>query len=194
MRTHPAFLCHPGFMFDPNAYGEEVARILALDGSGQRLMPLDGRRCSSGTTVELLGQVEALRLFPASRAPEAAVAGLYLYFSCWDQAHTAAQGIHTIEGSYWHALVHRQEPDAANSAYWFRKVGAHPVFPELRERAAALRLEVRDRWDPFAFLEFCEQARNQPGSELERQAREVQLAEWQLLFDYCAGAGSQSTY
>jgi hypothetical protein len=173
-------------MFDPNAYGEEVARILALDGSGQRLMPLARSQCSSKTALELLRQTTAQNLFPGSRAPKAAMAGLYLYFSCWDEAHTAAQGVGTTEGSYWHAIVHRQEPDASNSAYWFRRVGAHPIFPVLRERAASLRMEVGTQWDPFAFIKFCEQARSQPGSELEAQARDVQLVEWQLLFDYCA--------
>jgi hypothetical protein len=33
---------------------------------------------------------------------------------------------------------------------------------------------------------FRKNARQNPGSQLERQAREVQRAEWQLLFDYCA--------
>jgi hypothetical protein len=175
-------------MFDPNAYGEEVARILALDGSGQRLMPLARSQCPSQPALEFLRQTTALNLFPGSRAPQAAMAGLYFYFSFWDEAHTVAQGVDTTEGSYWHAIVHRQEPDAANSAYWFRRVGAHPIFPVLRERAAARGIGVGTQWDPFAFIVFCEQARSQPGTELERQAREVQLAEWQLLFDYCASA------
>jgi hypothetical protein len=173
-------------MFNPNAYGEEVARILALDGNGDRSMPLAGGRCSSARVLELLRQTTASKLFSNSRAPEAAMAGLYLYFSCWDEAHTIAQGIETAEGSYWHAVVHRQEPDADNSAYWFRKVGAHPIFPALRERAAAAGMDVGAGWDPLAFIEFCERARRQPGSDLERQAVEVQLAEWQLLFNYCA--------
>lgn len=177
-------------MFNPNAYGEEVAHILAFDGRGQRLMPLAGSRSSSRRALELLRQTTASRLFAGSRAPDAAMAGLYLYFSCWDEAHTVAQSIQTAEGSYWHAIVHRQEPDAGNSAYWFRTVGAHPIFPALRERAAALGIDVGPRWDPFAFIEFCEQARQQPGSELERKALEVQLAEWQLLFDFCAGRTS----
>ena len=76
------------------------------------------------------------------------MAGLYLYLSCWDEAHTVAQAIETAEGSYWHAIVHRQEPDVSNSAYWFRRVGEHPIFPGLRERAAAAGMDVGARWDP----------------------------------------------
>ena len=170
--------------FDPDAYGAEVAAILALDGSGERLMPLAGGRCSSERARQLLKAAGARKLFASARAPEAALAGLYLYFSCWEDAHEIAQAVDTREGSYWHAIVHRQEPDAGNSGYWFRRVGSHAIFPALRERAAALGVDLGPRWDPIAFIEFCEKARG--GSDAERRAQEVQRAEWQLLFDYCA--------
>jgi hypothetical protein len=172
--------------FDPAAYGEEVAAILALDGLGERVMPLAEGRCSSDPAREILRAVDAVRLFPGARSPHAAIAGLYLYFSCWDEAHQTAQDIPTAEGSYWHAIVHRQEPDEGNSGYWFRRVGAHAVFPDLRKEAAALGVDFGVQWDPLAFVEFCERARREPGSEREQQALEVQRAEWQLLFDYCA--------
>jgi len=42
------------------------------------------------------------------------------------------------------------------------------------------------RWDPFAFVHFCERARLQPGTTQEKAAVEIQRAEWQLLFDYSA--------
>ena len=42
------------------------------------------------------------------------------------------------------------------------------------------------RWDPFAFVQFCERARLQPGTTQETAAMQIQRAEWQLLFDYCA--------
>jgi hypothetical protein len=173
-------------MFDPNAYGEEVAHILALGGNGERPMPLAGGPCSSARALELLATDDCSELFGQSRAPAAALAGLYVYFSCRDEAHTIAQATETAEGSYWHAIVHRQEPDPGNSAYWFRRVGSHPVFPELRNRAAAAGVDVGPRWDPLAFIELCERARRDPGSELEGKALQVQLAEWRVLFDFCA--------
>jgi hypothetical protein len=47
-------------------------------------------------------------------------------------------------------------------------------------------LKYSEAWDPLRFIEICEQARRRPGSALERAALEIQRAEWQLLFDYCA--------
>jgi hypothetical protein len=172
--------------FSPDAYGPEVSGILALDGGDLRLMPLAGGACSAPEALRRLRGASASRMFPGARAPEAALAGLYLYFSCLDECHEIAQGIHTAEGSFWHAVVHRQEPDPGNSGYWFRRVGAHPVFPALRDAAAACAYPAGPKWDPFAFIDYCESARRRPGSVEERIAREVQRAEWQLLFDWCA--------
>ena len=162
-------------MFDPHAYGDEVANILALDGDGERLMPLVRADC---------GENRARDLVKAANIPPLLRAGLYLYFDCWADAHTVAQDINTAEGSYWHAIVHRQEPDAANAGYWFRQVGAHAIFPDLQARAAEIGVGNGTRWDPIAFIDYCGRAK--PVSPEERKAREVQRAEWQLLFDWCA--------
>jgi hypothetical protein len=178
--------------FDAKAYGAAVAAILAMEENGQRLMPLAGGRCTSPEALAALQSASARQLFPESRAPEAALAGLYLYFSCWNEAHEVAQGISSPEGSYWHAIIHRQEPDAGNSSYWFRRVGAHPIFPALRERAAQIGVSVGAKWDPFAFIDMCERARQSPGSEEERKCLEVQRAEWQLLFGYCAAKAARA--
>lgn len=177
-----------GMPFNPAAYGPVIASILALDGSGERLIPLDARACSSDEARRRLQAASAKQLFPRAAAPDAAMAGLWLYFSCWEEAHAVAQDIATREGSYWHAIVHRQEPDAWNAGYWFQRVGVHPIYAGLRARAAAAGLACGARWDPIAFVELCEQARRRPGSELETMVRLVQKIEWQLLFDSCASA------
>lgn len=172
--------------FDSSAYGSEVAAILALSGSGARLMALAEPVCCSSAARDLLKSADAGRLFPNGRAPEAALSGLYLYFGCWKEAHQIAQDIATAEGSYWHGIVHRQEPDAGNAGYWFRQVGRHAIYPELREKAANLGVDFGSAWNPIMFIDFCEQARRAAGSKLEQQALAVQRLEWQLLFDYCA--------
>ncbi|MDQ6663293.1 MAG: hypothetical protein M3Z23_02745 [Acidobacteriota bacterium] len=165
--------------FDLNAYGPEIGAILALDGAGGRLMPLAPQACSSDEARRILKGSHARDLFAHSRSPEAALSGLFLYFSCLDEAHAIAQGVSTPEGSWWHGIMHRQEPDPGNAAYWFQKVGNHPVMETLRQADARYP-------GPVKFIDMCEHARRNPGSPEEKAAREVQRAEWQLLFDWCA--------
>jgi hypothetical protein len=160
-------------MLKPEDYGVEIAGILAL--GPDRLMPLSAPVCVS---PEARGRIQAAEL------PELVRAGLFLYFGCWSEAHSMVDHLETPDGCYWHAIVHRQEPDAGNSGYWFRRVGAHPIFPALRMRALDLGLDSPPQWDPFAFIQYCERAA--PGSDAERRAMEVQRAEWELLFDRCA--------
>ena len=167
--------------FDPRTYGAEVAAVLSLAENGRRLMPLTRGQCISE---------DARARTREAGFPPAVLAGLYLYFDCWNDAHETAQDIATPEGSYWHAIVHRQEPDAFNSSYWFRQAGSHAIFPALREAAGEIGIDLGPHWKPEAFISLCERARLSPGSELERQAVEVQRAEWQLLFDYCATRAS----
>jgi hypothetical protein len=178
--------------FDPTAYGEAAASVLALDQNGERLMPLAGGSCSSEKARNLLKSKSAHDLFPVSASPEGALSGLWLYFSCFDECHSICQDLETREGSFWHGILHRQEPDAANAAYWFRRVGTHPTFPQIHTAASAILsrysvpFELKDKWDPMEFIHFCEEARQKPGSEAEKAALEIQRAEWQALFDYCA--------
>ena len=40
------------------------------------------------------------------------------------------------------------------------------------------------RWDPFAFIDQCEQQRG-TGTEQEQVLRQVQRIEWDLLFSHC---------
>jgi hypothetical protein len=119
-------------------------------------------------------------------SPEGVRAGLLLYAGAWNDGHNVAQDLHTVEGSYWHAILHRQEPDAWNSGYWFRKVGRHAVYEQVREAASALGYAAGAAWDPVRFIDYCEEARTKPGSAMERIALDVQLAEWQALLDWCA--------
>ena len=41
----------------------------------------------------------------------------------WDASHNVAQDIHTNDGSWIHAYLHRKEGDAGNAAYWYSRAG-----------------------------------------------------------------------
>lgn len=178
--------------FDPTRYGPEVARILALDGNGRRLIPLTSAGCSSEQARTILKTSPSHQLFPGLKAVAAPVAGLWTYFSCFAQAHELASASGTQECELWHAILHRQEPDAGNAAYWFRKAGPHPSFAALAREANRILKNIPEAefsvgdWDPLAFVTFCERARGEGGPANQRAALEIQRAEWQILFDYCA--------
>lgn len=171
---------------DLSPFAEPVRNILALDGSGERRIPLVARAPAPAQAAKLIHSTPLDRLFPIARSPQGALAGLWLYFSAFEESHSVSQDLDTPEGSFWHGILHRQEPDAGNASYWFRRVGDHPVFPELHAAASALGYSAGVRWDPFAFINFCDKARRQPGTHAEDLAIRVQQAEWQLLFRYCA--------
>jgi hypothetical protein len=120
--------------------------------------------------------------------PPPCAAGLWLRFDFLDESHAISQ---EDEGApdrdFWHAIMHRREPDAWNSKYWWRRVGAHPVLEQLRQRAPEVGYAFST---PEAFVDFCERVRG-TGSAEEETAKRVQQLEWQLLFDYCFGESSE---
>lgn len=163
--------------FDPAAYGPGIAAILA---TAPRMPLIHGAA----------GPAAARTAIAREALPDSARAGLYLYAGFWDEAHETAQSIEIPDGSYWHAIVHRQEPDAGNASYWFRRTGQHAIFPALAQRAAEIDAALEGRWDPYAFIDYCERAVRQ-GGELERRALAIQRAEWELLFDRCFNSASR---
>jgi hypothetical protein len=99
-----------------------------------------------------------------------------------DESHRISQDDESDpDRNFWHAVMHRREPDASNSKYWWRRVGAHPVLDRLREHSPATGYDYAT---PFDFVDFCERVRG-TGTAEEELARRVQLLEWQLLFGWC---------
>ena len=132
----------------------------------------------------------------------ACLAALWLRHNFLDQAHSLSQNIDTQTGSYWHGLMHRREPDFANAAYWFRRVGAHSVFPAVRDAAATVAAATADPaarflveqgvWNPFDFIELCERCLGSGGG-LEVLCQQIQQREWEILFDYCYRAATAAS-
>ncbi len=180
---------------DPAGYPPAIAQLL-------RVLPL-APLGPGQPHREVRDQLTALSAaFPAGADQDlvaACRAGLYLAFDFLDEAHTISQDLHTSEGSYWHALMHRREPDFANSAYWFRRVGKHPVYEPLRGVAADLAAKVSAQgkfltrqatWDPISFVELCEESYGEK-APCHLLCRQVQRAEWMLLFEHCYRRATQ---
>jgi hypothetical protein len=167
--------------FDPSGYPAPLADLLHR----KPLAPL-GPGQPDRALRPALEAVESA--FPAGADGDlvrACQAGLWLAFAFLDEAHTISQDLPGVEGSYWHALMHRREPDHDNAAYWLRRVGTHPIFEELAREAVELGyLKAGMRWDAFAFNDRCEEHRGKGGA-VEEMLRRVQQAEWELLFGWC---------
>ena len=189
-------------MLDLEQYSAPIAEILGLHEGGNRLIPLAPEAPLSGKGLDKLRASSSEDLFTATPLASRAFAdcvrsGLFLYFSALDDSHKLSQEIPSTSGSYWHGIMHRQEPDYGNSKYWFRRVGQHEIFPELRTAVlenlrsdpkagtVARAVEANSNWDPFWFVDTCEQACRQPNSDLYRCALEIQRIEWRILFDHC---------
>jgi len=116
------------------------------------------------------------------------LAGLWLLQDDLDRSHSLSQQIEEADGhygDYWHAIMHRREPDYGNAQYWFRRVGRHPAQLRLAELLAAGDFDpvpsrwcdklARSGWDSLAFVDLCEAAESSP--ELDTFARRVQWCE-----------------
>ena len=168
---------------DPDTldFGTAIHSLLWPDGKGLETMPLVPSSPRECPQLEMLRSMSNLDLFDGAAIRSADDAdcvrsGLLLYFSALDESHTISQRIHTVSGSYWHGIMHRQEGDWGNAKYWFRRVGTHPVFTELER-------ELGERWDPFAFVDRCAAAHARQGSRQDLLRR--QMVEWRLLMEYC---------
>src|SRR5262249_18452558 len=167
--------------FDPTAYGPTIAALLRED----RLAPL-GPGTPNRSVRAALEAATAEKLFGDQQVrdrhmADACRAGLWLYHDFLDESHKISQDIDTPTGSYWHAIMHRREPDPSHSKYWWRRVGSHSVLQQLTEQAPSPGCPLTH---PFSFV-YPFQPVPDTGPAHQETARRVQRLEWELLFDHC---------
>lgn len=63
----------------------------------------------------------------------------------WDTAHNLAQDIHSADGSWIHAFLHRKEGDEGNAAYWYRRAGRSIARCSLEEEWKKIAEELLTR-------------------------------------------------
>jgi len=142
---------------DPNAYPPTLGDLLRRLPLGPAGAGHSGSRRAPGPGSDHGG-------VPACRA------GLWLAFDFLDESHKISQDIDSPDGSFWHGIMHRREPDPSNSKYWWRRVGSHPVLDRLVQQSPLVGYAFTD---PHAFVDFVERVRD-TGTTDEEAAKRVQ--------------------
>lgn len=151
--------------------------------------------------ADVIERIDISQLAGPTASPAEVVAiraGLLLWHDFLDESHKLSQsiegdGAHN-NGDYWHALMHRREPDYGNSKYWFRRVGNHPIFESLAGRAERLagepgsasdkifrKIASGGKWNPLAFVDACAASEESDDAALAMFLRRIQADEMLLL-------------
>ena len=165
-------------------------------------LSLSDGQCRTPWMHELIEKAPYQKHHSSSTAIVALKAGLFLLNDFFEESHSCSQSIEGLgphhTGDYWHAILHRREPDYGNAKYWFRHVGRHPSYVDLaqtvnRHFGAAqgrlapklqqwkTKLITNHSWDPFAFVDLCSTAESD--SELRTWCEQVQYDEMLLLLE-----------
>ena len=159
--------------------------VLGLVSGEARVASRTIEAISSVSAAELLG-IEATGSNDTDRVMADCVrAGLLLRADLFEPSHEISQNIGAAEGSYWHGILHRREPDFGNSKYWFHRTGSHAVFAEL-----SLESVGGSTWDPFEFIDLCEACVRGERPELREPLQDLQEQEIRALLRHCAAAAA----
>lgn len=165
---------------------------------------------SHGWLASVLSSLQLHEVLPgvlSSVEATALHAGLWQINDWLDESHNCSQSIEGDgegNGDYWHAIMHRREPDPSNAKYWFRRVGHHACFESLARVAdVALdesgspkadswkkRLGASGNWDSSAFVDFCQTSGREGDPALAQAARRIQWVEMLLLLVHTARAAT----
>lgn len=186
-------------------YTSAIAEAIEKLEAGNPLPTLVPQKAWNSELTDALESVSLDELFEGESLKnttfaEAIKSGLLLWNDALDESHNISQGLGNQTGSYWHGIMHRREPDYSNSKYWFRRVGTHPIFPALRERALELfeetqnpsdtltdigqTLAAQEDWDAYQFIDWCQAAEGDSDSDVTRFLQQVQAEEIKLLLAY----------
>lgn len=184
-------------MFDAQLYGPVLSPLVtapALDGLVMGSPPDPGHASPlRELTVEAAFAGVTVH---QTAAAQACLAAVLLRHGLFAEAHAIAQDLQAPFGSYWHAILHRLEPDYPNARYWFRRVGDYPTDTRLAARAVsaaraakglgpALWMAHATRWSAVQFVDTIETARREQLAPDLAVCVAVQQAEWEILFDDC---------
>lgn len=169
------------------------------------LVPAAPSRSSHWLRDACYRYIETLPVTTPPTERTALLAGLLQWHDFLDDSHTESQSIEGLgidqNGDYWHAIMHRREPDYSNAKYWFEQVGDHLHFSymasyinELREcnREVFNCMEAEGiadfcpdgRWDPLAFVDFCQFAHESGNVDVILFAEHLQWYEMEGLLAY----------
>ncbi len=187
------------------AYTSAIAEIIEKLEAGNSLPPLVPENAWSSELTDTLLTLSLEDLFDGQSLKDdifggAIKSGLLLWNDALNDSHDVSQELGNNTGSYWHGIMHRREPDYSNAKYWFGRVGTHPIFPELRERAIELfketanpsdaltqiaqTIEAQENWDAYQFIDWCQAAENASSPDVTRFLQQVQAEEIKLLLAY----------
>lgn len=186
-------------------YTSAIAEVIGKLEAGNPLPTLVPQKAWSRELTDTLEAASLDELFDGASLKnttfaEAIKSGLLLWNDALDESHTISQGLADQTGSYWHGIMHRREPDYPNSKYWFGRVGSHPIFPALRERALEVfndtanpsatlteigeAIAAEENWDSYQFVDWCQAAQGDSDSDVTRFLQQVQAEEIKLLLAY----------
>jgi len=187
------------------AYTSAIAEVIEKLETGNPLPPLVPENAWNNELTDELVASSLEDLFQGQSLKDdifggAIKSGLLLWNDALNDSHDISQELSNNTGSYWHGIMHRREPDYSNAKYWFGRVGTHPIFPSLREHAISIAkeiqnpsdaltqiaqtIETQEHWDAYQFIDWCQEAENDPSSNVTHFLQQVQAEEIKLLLAY----------